>query len=125
LSEQLRELAVDRKALLEKAIATDDLYLRKLRELETAQLRLLAAVEDYDAFLDEYLLWVRNTSLFTADHLVAMSTQMERVIAPADWLQVVQTTAYQATHSPVFALLAVALALLLGGASACSRLSGA
>ena len=115
LQEQLRELAVDRKELLEKAIAADDLYLRKLGELESAQLRLLDAVEDYDAFLDEHLLWVRNTSLFQLDQLGAMSVQMGRVLSPADWRQVVRTIAYQATHSPVYALLAVALALLLGG----------
>ena len=112
---QLRELAVDRKELLEKAIAADDLYLRKLGELESAQLRLLDAVEDYDAFLDEHLLWVRNTSLFQLDQLGAMSVQMGRVLSPAGWRQVARTIAYQATHSPVYALLAVALALLLGG----------
>ena len=70
---QLRELAVDRQGLLEKAVAADDLYLRRLGELESAQQRLLDAVEDYDAFLDEHLLWVRNTSLFQLDQLGAMS----------------------------------------------------
>jgi potassium efflux system protein len=100
--------------LSEKAIAADDLYLRKLGEPETAQLRLLAENQDYDAFPDEHLLWVRNTSLFTVDHLVAMSAQMERVMVPADWLHVVRTMAYQATHSPMYALLVVAIALLLG-----------
>ena len=112
---QLRELAVDRKGLLEKAIAADDLYLRKLGELESAQQRLLDAIEDYDAFLDEHLLWVRNTSLFQLDQLGAMSVQMGRVLSPAGWRQVARTIAYQATHSPVYALLAVALALLLWG----------
>jgi potassium efflux system protein len=115
LQGQLRELAVDRNELLEKAIAADDLYLRKLGELETAQLRLLDAVEDYDAFLDEHLLWVRNTSLFQLDQLGAMSVQMGRVLSPADWRQVARTIAYEAMHSPVYALLAVALALLLRG----------
>lgn len=110
---QLRELAVDRKGLLEKAVAADDLYLRKLGELESAQQRLLDAVEDYDAFLDEHLLWVRNTSLFQLDQLGAMSVQMGRVLSPAGWRQVARTIAYQTTHSPVYALLAVALALLL------------
>ena len=76
---------------------------------------MLDAIEDYDAFLDEHLLWVRNTSLFQLDQLGAMSVQMWRVLSPAGWRQVARTLAYQATHSPVFALLAVALALLLWG----------
>ena len=115
LSEQLRELAVDRRELLEKAIAADDLYLNKLGELESAQQRLLNTVEDYDAFLDEHLLWVRSTSPFQPDQLGAMSVQTGRVLSPAGWRQVARTIAYQATHSHVYALLAVALALLLWG----------
>ena len=105
----------DRKGLLDKAIEADDVYLRKLGELESVQRRLLDAIEDYDAFLDEHLLWVRSTSLFQLEQLSALSDQMWRVLSPTGWRDVVRTLAYQATHSPVYALLAVALALLLWG----------
>jgi potassium efflux system protein len=115
LQGQLRELAVDRRELLEKVIAADDLYLRKLGELESIQLRLLDAVENYEAFLDENLLWVRNTLLFQSGHLDAMSLQMQRALVATGWQQVMHTITYQATHSPVFSLLAVALAVLLWG----------
>ncbi len=115
LRQQLRELAVDRRELLEKAVAADDDHLRRLGELETAQQRLLDAVEGYDAFLDEHLLWVRNTSLFQLDQASAMSLQMGRVLSPRGWRQVARTIAYEATHSPIVALLAALLALSLWG----------
>ena len=113
LTDQLRALALDRRALLDKAITADDGYLRELGELEAAQQRLLGAVTDYDAFLDEYLLWVRNTALFQLDQLSAMSAQMGQVLSPTGWRQVAQTITYQATRAPVFALLAVALVAFL------------
>ncbi len=113
LQKQLRDLTSDRKGLLQKAIEADDVYLRELGELESAQRRLLSAIEDYDAFLDEHLLWVRSTWLFQLDQFSAMSDRMGRVLSRVGWIQVARTIAYQATHSPVFALLAVALAILL------------
>jgi potassium efflux system protein len=115
LRQQLRELAVDRRELLEKAVAADDDHLRRLGELETAQQRLLDAVADYDAFLDEHLLWVRNTSLFQLDQASAMSLQMGRVLSPTGWRQVARTISYEATHSPLYALLVALLALSLWG----------
>jgi potassium efflux system protein len=111
--EALRALALDRRGLLEQSIAAADGYLRELAELEAAQRRLLAVVTDYAAFLDEYLLWVRNTSLFQLDQLDSMSAQMGRVLSPAGWRQVAQTIAYQATHTPVYAGLALVLVALL------------
>ncbi len=92
--------------MLQKAVAADDEHLRRLGELETAQQRLLDAVADYDAFLDEHLPWVRNTSLFQLHQASAMSVQMGRVLSPRGWRQVARTISYEATHSPIVALLA-------------------
>ncbi|MCG6860233.1 MAG: mechanosensitive ion channel [Chromatiaceae bacterium] len=113
LREQLDNLAQNRKILLDKAINADEAYLRRLNELESAQRRLLKAIEDYDAFLDENLLWARSTSLFQLDSLDELSAEMQRVLSPSGGRELVQTLVYQATHSPVFTLLAVALAALV------------
>jgi len=59
MRKRLLDLAMERKVLLEKATETDDFYLRKLGELESAQQRLLATIERFDEFLDVHLLWVR------------------------------------------------------------------
>jgi len=110
---QLVELASERKALLEKAIETDDFSLRKLGELESAQQRLLASIERFDEFLDVHLLWVRSAPRTELKELGALPEQVWKILSPTDWLRSSQTLAYQATHSPVFALLAAALGLLV------------
>ena len=62
LYEQLQDLGSSRQALLDRAIESDDIYLRTLGELESAQKRLLAAIREFTGFLDENLLWMRSAS---------------------------------------------------------------
>jgi potassium efflux system protein len=115
LHQQLGELAMERKALLEQAVESDDDYLRELGELESIQQRLLETIEAYDAFLDEHLLWVRSTSQTQLQELGALPEQVWRIISPSGWLEVGRVLGYQATHSPAFVLLALALGILLWG----------
>ena len=115
LREQLHALAVERRAILEKAVETDNVYLRKLGELETAQQRLLEAIETYDAFLSEHLLWVRSASRAELEALGALPEQVWRMLSPTGWLEVTRALLHQVTHSPAFVLLAVALGVLLWG----------
>jgi potassium efflux system protein len=113
MRQRLLELATERKALLEKAVESDEFYLRKLAELESAQKKLLDAIERFDAFLDEHLLWVRSASRTQLQELGALPEQVWRILSPAGWLEVVAVLVHQATHSPVFVLLALALGVLL------------
>nr|ESQ16688.1 MAG: hypothetical protein N838_25670 [Thiohalocapsa sp. PB-PSB1] len=113
MRKRLLDLATERKALLEKAVESDEFYLRKLAELESAQKKLLDAIERFDAFLDEHLLWVRSASRTQLQELGALPEQVWRILSPAGWLEVVAVLVHQATHSPVFVLLALALGVLL------------
>jgi potassium efflux system protein len=113
LRAQLRDLGSNRKALLEQAIESDDVYLRMLGELESAQGRLLMAVGAFDGFLDQNLLWIRSASRTELEELGALPEQLWRIFSPAGWYEVTRTLAYQATHSPVFGLLILALLALL------------
>lgn len=112
---ELHELAQLRQALLEQAVESDDIYLRKLSELESAQQRLLVAIAGYDKFLGVHLLWVRSASRAELEELGALPEQVWRILSPTGWLAVASTLVYQATHSPVFVLLALALGVLLWG----------
>jgi potassium efflux system protein len=103
----------ERKALLEQAVESDDFFLRKLGELESAQQRLLAMIQRFDAFLDQHLLWVRSASRAELKELGALPADVSRILSPTGWYTVARAFAYQATHSPVFILLAVALGVLL------------
>jgi potassium efflux system protein len=115
LRKQLRDLIRDRTGLLKTAIAAEDLYLRRLDELETAQRRLLDAVKDYGASIDQRLLWVRSTSIFQVGKGADGSEKSWRFLSPDGWREVERTLAYQAARSPVLALIAAVLAVLLWG----------
>lgn len=109
------KLADQRKTLLEKSIDADDLLLRKLGELEAAQNELLGTIKRFNELLNVHLLWVRNASRTQLEALGALPEQVWRIVSPTGWHSVARVLSYQATHSAVFVLLAVALAGLLWG----------
>ena len=113
LDDELRTLARERQALLEKAIDADDLYLRKLGELESAQQRLSDQVKGFDEFMSVHLLWVRSSSPADLAGLGASPEQVWRILSPTGWREVGQSLLHQVTHSPVFALLVLVLGALL------------
>ncbi len=112
---ELGDLATKRQALLEKALATDDLLLRKVGELDAVEDRLIQDIEAYDAFLNEHLLWVRSGSRARIEQLGVLPEQVWRILSPEGWSEVVRALSHRATHSPLFALLAVMLVALLWG----------
>ena len=109
----LRQLLIDRRALLEKAIENEDLHLRQLGELEMAQSRVLDTIAAYDDFLDEHLLWMRSISHAQVEQLGALPDEIWQFLSPVRWLEVVRVITHQATHSPVFALIIPVLIALL------------
>jgi potassium efflux system protein len=110
--QQLRELASHRTQLLEQAVETAELAVRRLDELKSAQRRLQSAITVMDAFLDEHLLWVRSRSAIQLVEARAKSDQPWVALDLAGLRDLGHTLVYQATHSPVFALLAIGLAVL-------------
>jgi potassium efflux system protein len=112
---RLLDLAAERRALLEKAIESDDVLLRKLGELEAAQTELLATITDFDELLEVHLLWVRSASRTELEELGALPEQVWRIVSPSGWYGAAGVLAYQATHSAVFILLGFVLGGLLWG----------
>ncbi|MGD8931771.1 MAG: mechanosensitive ion channel, partial [Chromatiales bacterium] len=113
LRDQLADLARDRKALLEKAVEASDIALGKLVELESAQKRLLQVIAEYNAFLDEKLVWVRSKTLFQV--LQAGFAYDPRWLTESldVWREAGRTLAYQAKQTPVFGLLVLVVVTLL------------
>jgi len=113
LDHELRALARERQTLLQKAIATDDIYLRKLGELESAQQRLFDQVKGFDEFMAVHLLWVRSSSPADLAGLGASPEEVWRILSPKGWREVGLSLLHQVTHSPVFTLLVLVLGALL------------
>jgi len=102
LGNELKDLARERQALLEKAIDSDDLYLHKLGELESAQQRLYDQVKSFDEFMNVHLLWVRSGSPAELAGMGASPEQVWRILSPKGWLEVGHSLLHQVTHTPRF-----------------------
>ncbi len=109
----LRELLVKRQELLAKAISLDEAYLRALGELDFAQNRLIDAIESYDEFLAERLLWIRSAPPPSLQILLAMPSQVADLLEPHKWHLTGQVLASRLAQSPSLWLSLLVLALLL------------
>jgi len=88
LSEELRTLALQRRELLDKAIAADDGLLQALSELEFAQRELSKVVGDFNRLLDERLLWVRTGEPPTWQTLESIRPALSVLVSIDNWGQV-------------------------------------
>jgi potassium-dependent mechanosensitive channel len=113
IRDDLRDLAQQRKMLLERTISTQSAYVRLLGELDFAQRQLLDAVAAYDEFLSKRLLWLRSAPPPNSAWLLAIPNQLAWLLSPAHWLEVADVLIAQATRSPVIGLAAVLFAALL------------
>ncbi len=113
LRDELTQLAKERLVLLENALASDNFYLQKLGELESAQQRLLEAIDDFNSYLAVHLLWVRSATRAELKALGVLPEQASRLVSVAGWLEVMQVLEYQAVHSGAFVLLVLVLAALI------------
>ncbi|HHJ18136.1 MAG TPA: mechanosensitive ion channel [Gammaproteobacteria bacterium] len=109
----LTELAQKRRELLDKAISLSDAYLRAMTELDYAQRRLMDAVEAYDDFLAERLLWIRSAPPPSLTLLASFPAQVVELIAPAHWIEALEILLLQLRHSVILWLGLLAFAVLL------------
>jgi potassium efflux system protein len=98
---ELKGLLEQRKTLLEKATAAQDAYLRKLGDINSGAQQLMHAVEVYDGFLAENLLWVRSTLPVGIETLKALPFGLAWLLSPEAWGEVLQVLAYGLPRSPL------------------------
>ena len=109
----LKQQAERRRQLLGRAIDVEDSYRRALTELDFASRQLIDAVERYDQFLSERLLWVRSIVPVTDQDFSALPVAVYWLIAPSNWLDLGRALLYQSWRSPTLWLGLSAFALLL------------
>ncbi len=113
LRTDLLELARTRRELLEKIVATGDSYLRALGELDFAQTRLITAIESYNDFLDERLLWIRSSPAPSIAMLLNTPAQVIEILSPSKWFGVFQTLLQQLLQSAIPVTLFLVAGILL------------
>jgi potassium efflux system protein len=90
LSAPLQELLGSRLVLLKNGIAVNSNYLRALGELDFQENQLLATSSDFNDFLLQRLLWVRNKPGVSLDTLRVLPAEIIEFIDPQPWLEVGQ-----------------------------------
>jgi potassium efflux system protein len=112
LHDELREALKTRRELLDKAIATDNAYLRALGELDFAQKRLIHSAQAYERFLSENLLWVPNAPPVSLATVAKLPGEFAWLLAPRAWIGVLDALGEGAVRAP---LLPILMTLLVGG----------
>ena len=114
---QLKEALTQRRALLDKAVAAEDDYIRKQGELNFATDQLIAAARVYDDFLAEHLLWVRSTLPVGVETLTTLPSAVAWLLSRTGWTEVLRALVDDLQRSPLtwLGLLAVALLFWNGG----------
>ena len=99
--DELRDLLEQRRSLIEKALPGIDAYIRKQVELNDAAAALIQTATDYDDFLAQHLLWVRNAATLSIGVLATVPGALAWLVSTAGWREVVQVLAYELQHSPL------------------------
>jgi potassium efflux system protein len=109
LRAELTTLVASRRDLLDKALSTQESYLRGLAELDFLHQQLEDTVNQYGQFLDERLLWIRSTAPVSLERLLDLPRDALRILLPTDWLTVVEALPGGLLKTPasILALLAV------------------
>ncbi|MCU7836007.1 MAG: mechanosensitive ion channel [gamma proteobacterium symbiont of Taylorina sp.] len=85
ITEDLKALINTRKHLLQKAISTDESYLRAINEVDFVEKKLIIVADEYSALLDKHLFWLRNAPLIGIDDIKNLPQQMVLFLSPSKW----------------------------------------
>jgi potassium efflux system protein len=103
-----------REALLQHCITIGESYVRGLGDLDEETQRLIQVAQDYEAFLAERLLWVRNIVPITAQNFASFGTALIWLVAPEQWYHAGIAFANQLWQTPLAWLpLVVVIAIAL------------
>jgi len=86
LTEPLQEMLAGRRTLLKNAIAVNNSYQRALGELDFQENQLLATASEFNDFLAQRLLWVRNKEAISFKSLRALPAELIDFVDPRLWL---------------------------------------
>ena len=119
--DELAQVLGKRRALIDKALAGTEAYIRKQGEINDAAEQLIQSATDYDAFLAQHLLWVRSTQSLSLRSLSALPAAAAWLLSPRGWLDALQVLGYESLHSPLPWAGLPAVLLLLWKQSAIKR----
>lgn len=110
LAEPVQKLVTGRRALLKNTLTANTKYLRALGELDFQENRLQTTATEFDSFLVERLLWVRNESAVGIETMLVLPGEVIEFIDPRPWLEAFWALITRTTEAPW-----LGLAVLISG----------
>lgn len=87
IANDLRDLSINRRELVGRAIDVENTYASALTDLDFAVHRLANAVEEYRGFISERLFWVQSRDPLSWKLFTDIPHQIAESFAPNRWLQ--------------------------------------
>ena len=111
ISDDLRELAGNRKSSIVQAVELERVYARALGDLDFTLHRYSEAVDQYLDFISERMLWIPSRETFSMFRNDALRNQIKEVFAPQRWLAIFKQLPGELVQQP---LTMIALLFILG-----------
>ena len=113
ISDDLSQLTLRRRELVNRAIDIETTYSRALTDLDYSVHRLAISVEQYRVFISERLLWVQSRDALSWALLTDIPGELASSFSPGLWLQLTQWLVNYILASPLILLLLAIVAVLI------------
>lgn len=88
LDEEVRHVLEAQRSLYDSLIADTNSLLDKQVELDVGQRQLISKSDEYAAYCDERILWIRSTTLLGTSHVRQLWPSMAWLVTPSSWWEV-------------------------------------
>ena len=109
----IRTLLERRRELLDALYQEQTAYLTQLAELDAAERRLIDAAESYGSFIDEHLLWLRDSPVIGPGDVVDSGRALAWLASPAAWGELLAAMGRQLAGAPLQLVLGLTALVLL------------
>lgn len=115
LKPELEHLLTSRRELLDRTIATNQMILGTLAEIEVLTHKLVTALDSFNRFLAERLLWIRSMPMMRLQDAHSLPDELAVLTSADNWRGVGSALVDRTRTSPIILLTMLATGILLAG----------
>ncbi len=104
LHERVRALLDVRRDMLAGAQRENDKYVSRLSELETHSNQLIQVIQEYQAFVDEHVLWSPSAERIGVDDLQSSQVAARSLLNSSEWKSMADSVIDNASNHPTYSM---------------------
>jgi len=98
---EIKKLLQSQRDILKALVDEYDAYLSILSDLDVAERQLVTKTQEYRDYINEHILWIRNTSALDISVIRPAWQAVLWVLSPLNWWQVVEYYVYDVRGFPI------------------------